>query len=166
MTENTFATGAAYNGGNANPSAPWGPAAPTDLMDTVGSLGLQYAEPILPMMSPFVANAIGTRNDYQGQINAPSFNTPLEATVDHPKTPHATHDSDLDLASKPPTCAKCNKPFTRKADRDRHAKKHQADAKVFRCGVAGCAFDNYRKDKVSLHIRRRHGGVGAVLTLG
>lgn len=163
--ENTFATGAAYHGGNANPSAPWGPEAHTDYMDPFSDLGLQYAGPTLPMMRPFAANANGTGNDYQGRTTAPSFNTPLEATVDHPKTPHATHESDLDLAPKRPTCAECNKSFTRKADLDRHAKKHQVDAKVFRCGVAGCTFDNYRKDKVSVHIRRRHGGVGTVLTL-
>ena len=165
MTENTFATGAAYNGGNANPGALWGPAGPTDFMDPFSDLGLQNANPTLPMMSPFAANANGNVNNYQGRITAPSFNSPLEATVNLPKTPHATHDSDLDLTLRRPTCAKCNKSFTRKPDRDRHAKKHQPDAKVFRCGVVGCTFDNYRKDKVSVHIRRRHGGVGAVLTL-
>ena len=166
LIENTFATGAAYNGGNANPGAPWGPAASTDFTDSFGDLGPQYADPTLPTMSPFAADANGTGNDYQGRIAPPSFNTPSEATVDLPKTPHATHESDLDLAPQRPTCAECNKSFTRKADLDRHAKKHQADAKVFRCGVVGCTFDNYRKDKVSVHIRRRHGGVGAVLTLG
>ena len=165
MIENSFASGAAYNGGNANPSAPWGPAAPTHIMDPFSDSGFQYADPTLPIMSSFAADANGTGNDYHGRITAPSFNTPLEATVDLPKTPHVTHDNDRDLAPKRPTCAKCNKPFTRKADLDRHAKKHQADARVFRCGVVGCTFDNYRKDKVSVHIRRRHGGVGAVLTL-
>ena len=165
LIENTFATGAAYNSGNANQGAPWVPAASTAFTGSFNDSGLQYADPTLPMMSPFAANANGTGNDYQGRITAPSFNTPLEANVDLPKTPHATHDSDLDFAAQRPTCAECNQSFARKADLDRHAKKHQADAKVFRCGVAGCTFDNYRKDKVSVHIRRRHGGVGAVLTL-
>ena len=87
MIENKFATGATYYGGSANPSAPWGPAAPTDFMDPFCDLGLQYAQPILPMMSPFAANANVTGNDYQGRINAPSFNTPLEANVGLPKTP-------------------------------------------------------------------------------
>ena len=167
MIENKFATGAAYNGGSVNPSAPLGPAAPTDFMDPFYDLGLQYAEPTLPMMSPFAAaaNVNGTGNDYQGRIAAPSFNSPLEENVELPKTPHGSYENDLDLATQRPTCAECNKSFTRKADLDRHAKKHQGDAKVFRCGVVGCTFDNYRKDKVSVHIRRRHGGVGTVLTL-
>ena len=156
-----FAADAAYNSGNANPGAPWGPTAPTDFTDLFSDSGLQYADLTLPMMSPFAADANGIGNDYQGGITAPSFNTPLEATVDLPKTPHATHDSDLDLASQGPTCATCNESSTRKADRDRHALMHQAAR--FRCGIVGCAVKNYRKDKVSDHIRRRHGGVGAVV---
>ncbi|KAM0802808.1 hypothetical protein BDR22DRAFT_819481 [Usnea florida] len=165
LTENTFATGAAYSRGNDNTGAPWGPAAPKDFTDPFSDSGLQDADPTFHMMNPFAADASGTGNDYQGRITAPSSNTPLEAAVYLPKTPHATHDNDLDLAPQRPTCTKCNQAFTRKADLDRHAKKHQADAKVFRCGVVGCTFDNYRKDKVLVHIRRRHGGVGAVLTL-
>ena len=165
LVENNFVTGAAYNGGNANSGAPWGSAATTQFTHPFGDPGLQYADPTFPMMSPFASDANGPGNDYQGRIAPPSFNTPLEAIVDLPKTPHSTNDSNLDLAPQRPTCAECNKSFTRKADLDRHAKKHQADAKVFRCGVAGCTFDNYRKDKVSVHFKRRLGGVGAVLTL-
>ena len=166
LIENTFATGAAYNGGNANPGALWRPAASTDFTDSFNDSGLQYADPTRPMMNSFAADANGTGNDYQGRIATPSFNSPFEETVDLQKTPYATRDNGLDLATQRPTCAKCSKSFTRKADLDRHAKKHQADAKIFRCGVVGCTFDNYRKDKVLVHIRRRHGGVGAVLTLG
>ena len=162
LIENTFASSGTYNCGNETSGTSWGP---TDFMDPFGDLGLQCADPTLPMMSSFTVNANGTGIDYQGRSTAPSFDSPLEATVDIPKTTHAINNSDLDLAPQRPTCAKCNKSFTRKADLDRHAKKHQADAKVFRCGVVGCTFDNYRKDKVSVHIRRRHGGLGAVLTL-
>ena len=161
--EDTFATGAAYNGGNAHSGVPWGPVAPMPFTDHFSASGLQYADPTLQIRSPYTADANGPSNDCRGLITAPSFNTtPLEVTVNLPRTPDATHDIDLDLAPPLPTCAKCNKSFTRNADLDRHAKKDQPDAKVFRCGVVGCTFDNYRKDKVSEHIRRRHGGVGAV----
>ena len=165
LTENTFATGAAYSGGNANSGAPWEPAATLQFTDPYIGSGLQYANPTLPMMSCFTADANGPEIEYQGRTTAASFDSPLKITVNLPKTTHATNNSDLDLAPQRPTCAKCDKAFTRKADLDRHAKKHQADAKVFRCGVVGCSFDNYRTYKVLVHIRRRLGGGGAVLTL-
>lgn len=165
LNEHTFATGAAYNGGNADSGVPWAPVATTQFTDHFNDSGFQYADPTLQMMSPYTTDVNGRSNAYQDRITAPSFNTPLELTGNLQGTPHATHDSGLDLAPQRPTCTNCNKSFTRKADLDRHAKKHQPNAKAFRCGVVGCTFDNYRKDKVSVHIRRRHGGVGAVLPL-
>ena len=65
-----------------------------------------------------------------------------------------------------PTCPTCGRSFSRKADLDRHAKMHRPDARVFSCGVVNCDFSSYRKDKVSDHIGRRHGGVGAVVVRG
>ncbi|MCJ1455025.1 hypothetical protein MMC28_005379 [Mycoblastus sanguinarius] len=56
-----------------------------------------------------------------------------------------------------PTCAQCNKSFTRLSDLERHAKGHEAGPKEFQCPVGGCEYKgSYRKDKLAVHMRSCH----------
>ena len=54
-------------------------------------------------------------------------------------------------------CKTCRKSFSRPSDLDRHAKKHQAGAKVHTCSVPGCDYEgSYRKDKLTAHMKNCH----------
>lgn len=112
--------------------------------------------------------AIEGGNYHQGQITEPSLDVRTGPAVEAPTASHAADMAAAPFTIAPPavrnpTCSTCGQSFTRKSNLERHAKKHSADAKAFRCRVAGCEFKSYRKDKVVYHISRRHGGAGAVV---
>ena len=159
----TFDANTACNGGIAYPTAPnvytGSATAPQGPMNHFMGSGFNYPDPALPMTNPFAADING--NHYHGQFPATSLSTHSGAAIEPPTASPATHPSDtapLVLAQQPPppprpTCATCGGDFRRKADLDRHAKKHRPEAKVFRC--ACCGYSNYRKDKLDEHVKRR-----------
>jgi len=54
-------------------------------------------------------------------------------------------------------CTHCQKTFSRKADLQRHAQKHQSGEPQFQCGVKGCDYGgSHRLDKMGSHIKNRH----------
>ena len=68
----------------------------------------------------------------------------------------STDRNDLD-SGLPPTCPTCKVTFTRLGDLQRHAKKHDATARIYGCPVDGCTFKpSYRKDKLTAHMQSRH----------
>ena len=166
--------------------------APGSLVPHVGT-GFQYPDPSFTMMSPYPA-ATNSNSYYQNQLSAapgfldPDLSFPMmspypAATNSNSYYPNQLSATDLDTnqdaavespsavssdiapeASTRPTCGICNRVFSRQADLDRHAKKHQADSKVFRCRVAGCEYRSYRKDKLDDHVRRRHPALAAAST--
>jgi len=54
-------------------------------------------------------------------------------------------------------CTHCQKTFSRKADLQRHAQKHQSGEPPYQCGVKGCDYGgSHRLDKMGSHIKNRH----------
>lgn len=166
LPASTFDANTAYNGGIAYPTAPnaytGSATAPQGPMNHYMDPGFHYPDPELPIMDAFAADING--NCYHGQFpTALSSTTQSAATLNPPTASHTTHNIDtapFDLAQQAqqppptprPTCPTCNRSFGRQADLHRHAKKHRADAKVFRC--ACCGYRNYRKDKLDEHVKR------------
>ena len=64
--------------------------------------------------------------------------------------------NDADPVQTRPICMQCGRDFGRQSDLDRHMKKHQPDAQVYRCQVQGCQYSSKRKDKFMEHSRRPH----------
>lgn len=65
-----------------------------------------------------------------------------------------------------PVCPACSCDFSRPSDLERHAKKHQFGAKIYRCFVEGCGYQgSYGKDKLRQHQKNcqagANGGVSA-----
>ena len=55
------------------------------------------------------------------------------------------------------TCKTCRKSFTRPSDLNRHAKKHQPEARIYTCSIAECDYEgSYRKDKLAAHVKNCH----------
>ena len=163
LLASTFDANTAYNGGIASPTAPNAytglVAAPQGPMNHYMGPGFHYPDPELPIMDAFAADTNGI--GYHGQFpTANGLSTQFGAATEPPTASPATYPSDtapLVLAQQPPppprpTCATCGRNIRRKADLHRHAKIHQADAKVFRC--ACCGYSNYRKDKLDEHVKR------------
>lgn len=162
LPASTFDANTAYNGGIAYPTAPnaytGSAAAPQGPMNHYMGADFHYPDPGLPTMDPFAADTNGI--GYHGQFpTANDLSTQFGAAIEPPNSSHSTHHSEFapfNLAQRPPpprpTCATCGRDFRRKADLDRHAKKHRPDAKVFRC--ACCGYSNYRKDKLDEHVKR------------
>ena len=180
LPASTFDANTAYNGGFAYSTAPnaytGSAAAPQGPMNHYMDPGFHYPNPELPIMDAFAADTNG--NCYHGQFpTALSSTTQSAATLNPPTASHPTHNIDtapFDLAQQAqqapppprPTCPTCNRSFGRQADLHRHAKKHRADAQVFRC--ACCGYSNYRKDKLDEHVKRSgHRAAAAVgMSLG
>lgn len=164
LTEDTFATSAAYNNGLAFPNAPypynWEEAAAPGPTDYYVGTGFQDPDPSFPMMDSYPTSTTGN-SYYQHQLPAPITDAPFGAAFEPPNAVSTANNGVIPVysvheAPPRPTCTNCNRSFGRQADLDRHAKKHQADPNAFRCAVAGCGYSSYRKDKLNEHVRRRH----------
>ena len=59
-----------------------------------------------------------------------------------------------------PTCAECRLTFSRPADLHRHSGVHLPERRKYCCVVKGCEYKgSYRKDKLTSHVKNRHGRV-------
>jgi len=68
-----------------------------------------------------------------------------------------TRPKDPMAISSRAKCTHCQKTFSRKADLQRHAQKHQSGEPQFQCGVKGCDYGgSHRLDKMGSHIKNRH----------
>ena len=114
--------------------------------------------------SPFYAMDQGNGSLGTNSLNFGSFNNNESystgtATALTPS--HAIHQTsntvnDAGPVQTRPMCMQCGQDFGRQSDLDRHMKKHQPDAQVYRCQVQGCQYSSKRKDKLMEHSRRPH----------
>ncbi len=114
-----------------------------------------------PDAYPSAFRVIDSSHVYEGQFPASSSGNQPSAAFELPNLPDAVDGNVTPLgpAQIGParhTCPECNRAFKRKGELKRHAKKHQADSKVFRCVAAGCEYSSYRKDKLDDHVKHRH----------
>ncbi|KAL9071660.1 MAG: hypothetical protein Q9161_004085 [Pseudevernia consocians] len=81
----------------------------------------------------------------------------LTAAVDSTLPPSATSGSGMDPNGRPRwACNGCVKTFSRRADMERHAKKHSGVLQ-YQCNVTGCPYPgSYRQDKLDQHRRNCH----------
>lgn len=72
-------------------------------------------------------------------------------------------NQDADFAnSQANTCAHCGQQFRRIPDLNRHVKSHDPAKLVHKCSVQGCNYKgSYRKDKLTEHMKKRHGIMSA-----
>ena len=89
---------------------------------------------------------------YYGHHQPMPVAPPLNHAVD--QTSNTFNNTGPVLAR--PTCIQCGRDFGRQSDLNRHMKKHQPDAQVFRCQVEGCKYSSIREDKLKEHSRRPH----------
>ncbi|KAM0795998.1 hypothetical protein BDR22DRAFT_825606 [Usnea florida] len=110
---------------------------------------------------PSAFRAIDSSPVHAGQFSTSGFQNQQSTTIELPNAPPMINDNAIPLVPahvgpKLHTCPECKTAFKRKGELKRHAKKHQPDSNVFRCVIAGCGYNSYRKDKLADHVKHRH----------
>lgn len=163
--KNSFLPGGAHDSGKNSVDLTRSALTEFSTKDTHGALGAQWHHPDLSsyIESPFATVAAPFGNNTFP--NEHPVHTNEHAGTKSPLPVPTSNGTLIPSDIGPPVplrpmCTKCNKTFSRQSDLERHAKIHQADCKVFKCQVGGCTYSNYRKDKLSEHVRRRHSSEG------
>lgn len=94
---------------------------------------------------------------YDAGVAAQSLGTSSTPTTSSITLSPSTPGSAVGPDGRPRwACTACVKTFSRRADMERHAKKHSG-VREFQCGVVGCGYKgSYRQDKLEQHRRNCH----------